>query len=51
MFYYAEMRNEAKKAIQDIIEETGNTQVDFLLADLSSQRSVKKLQINLRKKV
>jgi NAD(P)-dependent dehydrogenase (short-subunit alcohol dehydrogenase family) len=35
-------RNEdrGKKAIQDIIEETGNTQVDLLIADLSSQRSV-----------
>ncbi|WML47004.1 SDR family oxidoreductase [Neobacillus sp. PS3-34] len=30
-----------QKAVQEIIEQTGNQQVDLLLADLSSQRSVK----------
>lgn len=45
-------RNEerGKKAIQDIIEETGNNQVDLLLADLSSQRSVKQAADQFKKK-
>ncbi|WP_180954242.1 SDR family NAD(P)-dependent oxidoreductase [Bacillus sp. M6-12] len=45
-------RNEerGKKTIQDIIEETGNTQVDLILADLSSQRSVKQAADQFKKK-
>ena len=45
-------RNEERgqKARQEIIENTGNSHVDLLLADLSSQRSVKQAAEEFKKK-
>ena len=44
----ARNRQKAKKTVQEIREKTGNQQVDYLLADLSSQEEVRQLASHIR---